>query len=116
PPANFDRLAPEQRAQVRSGGFHFYAAEIDGAADGFMENVNVTLEPEIKPITAALLEWYASKVGGEVSRQMPGASFKVLDKELVKISGVTCGRVVALLDLGPAQAKQIQYLMPGEAS
>jgi hypothetical protein len=49
----------------------------------------------------------------EVRKEAPGFSYKTLDRRLVKIAGVDCGRIVGELDMGGAKSKQLLYLIPG---
>src|SRR5262252_2228306 len=113
PADNWKGVPPELAQQVRAGSFAFYAADVAGAGDGFMENVNATVLPGRAKVTPQVLDQIAADLGAEVSRQLPGVQLQVLEKRLVDIHGVTCGRMVGLMQGAGTRAKQVQYLLPG---
>jgi hypothetical protein len=113
PADNWKGVPPELAQQVRAGSFAFYAADVAGSNDGFMENVNATVLPGRAKVTMQVLDQIAADLGAEVSRQLPGVQLQVLEKKLVEIHGVTCGRLVGLMQGAGTRAKQVQYLLPG---
>src|SRR4051812_47984850 len=70
PPENFSKLPPAVAKQIRDGGFAFYAADLDHASDGFMENVNASVDPGTEPITQKLVDEMAAHLGDEVQKQV----------------------------------------------
>jgi len=115
PPGNMAKVPPALAKQIEAGNFVFYAADVAHADDGFMENVNATRVPgSPRTITTALLDGMMAQMGDEVARQMPGARIDVVEKRLVEIGGVTCGRVVALMKGPGLLAKQVQFVLPGD--
>jgi hypothetical protein len=114
PPESFAKLPPSLVKQIQAGNFVFYAADVAHADDGFMENVNASTFPGGEKITKKLLDTLMAQIGDDLTRNIPGAKLTVLETRLVEIGGVTCGRIVALLDGPGVHAKQIQYVLPGE--
>lgn len=112
PPANFAGLPPTLVQQIKAGNFAFYAADLAHADDGFMENVNATVEAGSEKISQKLVDEMAAHLGDEVEKQAPGVSVKVVEKRLVDWSGVTVARLVVELG-GSIHARQVQYLLPG---
>jgi hypothetical protein len=120
PPANMSRVPADQRQAfaeaVDSGKYPFIAADVDHADDGFTENVNATLLPGSETITPLLLDQIAVEL--EKGLQVNGQSFRprVLEKAMVTIGGVRCGRYVNLLDVSGSRVQQIVYILPGRTN
>jgi hypothetical protein len=115
PEANFAKLPPALVQQVRGGNFAFYAADIAHADDGFMENANASLVAGTQTITQQFLDQMMAQMNDEVGKQAPGMTIEVLEKKLVEINGVTCGRTVAVMKGPDLKAKQVQYVLPGQS-
>jgi hypothetical protein len=112
PQENFSRLPPQVVKQIREGNFAFYAADIDHATDGFMENVNASVDHGTEPVTQKLVDEMAAHMGDEVAKQAPDVKLTVLEKNVVDLRGVPAGRLVIELS-GAMRTKQVQYLLPG---
>jgi hypothetical protein len=113
PEANWQGIPPQLRQMVQKGNAAFYAADVAGGSDGFMENVNVILKRSPGPITESTLDELSATMAKEMPREAPGMSYKLIDRRIVKIAGVDCGRVVGELDMKVATSKQLLYLIPG---
>jgi hypothetical protein len=114
PAEDFARLPQGIQAQGSTGRFAFLAASPERANPNFITNMNVTISRESAPITdralrefsAELLMHFANEDPRKVQRQE-------VSRELISISGVTCGRIVHVLDFGSVATEQVQYLIPG---
>lgn len=112
PDGNWKGVNPQVKQMVQQGGFVYYAADVKGAADGFMENVNVTLADSPGPITEASLKTFASQMDGELKKVSPQAGYTPVSWNVVTIGGVTSGRLVGLTKLPGVVTKQIAYIIP----
>jgi hypothetical protein len=113
PEANFAQLPPSLSQQIKSMHLAFYAADVAHGADGFMENVNVQVEPGAAPITPSLLAELSSAMDDEIKKQGGQVTYRLLESALVKVGGVTSGRYVGELGMGGQIVKQVGYIIPG---
>ena len=113
PAANFAKIEPVLAAQFRQATYTFFAADLDGRGDGFMENVNATVYPKPHAINLAELKEIGEQIDAEVKKVDPRFSMQILDTKVVKIGGVECGRYIGLLTMGDKVVQQISYLLPG---
>jgi hypothetical protein len=112
PEAERKQAPPLLLEQIARGGHPFFAADLAHADDGFMENVNAVVQPGASSVTQAVLDEFEPGMQAELKKQ--GLSFRVLEKSLVKVGGVTAGRIESELTMGENVVKQIQYLLPGK--
>jgi hypothetical protein len=112
PPSELAKAPPAIVEQVKQGHFAFFAAELDGADDGFMENVNVIVDPGSTRITSTFLKEVVDNIGAEV--QKSGAQYRVVESGLSKVNGVTVGRYVGEMTIAGSTVKQIGYILPGK--
>jgi hypothetical protein len=111
PSPGLEKVPPALIAQAHSGQFAFFAADLDGAADGFMENVNVIIQGGGAKITDEFLHEVGRSISEEAKKA--GTDYRVLEMSLSKIGDVTVGRYVGELVLGDRTVKQVGYLLPG---
>lgn len=117
PEANFARLPEELVAQAKSGRFSQIAMDIDHAADGFGENFNVVVtEGRLGRISEGELDEIAAAVAGEMQKEAPGSSYRVVEKSVVVLGGAKSARLVADFDMNGLKMRQMAYLVPGPKS
>jgi hypothetical protein len=116
PEAERQKASPELLSKAREGGFAFFAIDLDHGDDGYAENVNAVIREGARPplATVALLDELEPLIQAEVSKQ--GMSYRALKKEVVKIAGVTAGRMVGELRGPGLFTKMVQYTIPGKLS
>lgn len=114
PPANF-AIAPKpllDTIRARPRPMAFYAFDLTSGDDGFMENVNANLIAGAEPITADTIAAAFRDVENGLAQV--GGRYEKLEQSTVEIDGVTVGRAVGLMHLGPIVSKQLAYLLPGD--
>ncbi len=110
PPENFRGLPPQvvQQVQQTSGA----AMDLNGAADGFAENLNVILVRCPGPFTETAVASLARQAPQAIAAQAPGSSASVREQGVARIGGVAAGRLVMDVTLGALQLRQVQYHFP----
>ena len=111
---NFQSVPPAVAAQAKSGRYAAMAIDMQGATDGFAENLNVILMKCPGKISDETIHKVADGLGRSALKSNPSAKLRVLDKSRVTVGGVTCGRLVNELTLNGVIMRQIQYLFPGQ--
>jgi hypothetical protein len=112
PPSELAKVPPVLVEQAKGGRFAFFAADLAGPDDGFIENVNVLIDPGATAITSTFLKQVVDSIGDEVKKS--GAQYRVVESGLTKVNGVSVGRYVGELTMAGVTVKQIGYLMPGK--
>jgi hypothetical protein len=107
---NAAAVNPQVAASIRSGAFDYYAVEEVVPTDSFNENVNVTLTPGQFEVTDSAMKGLADGMPAEVATS--GATWTLVERSVVEIRGVPCGRMVGELTLGNVHVKQIAWLLP----
>jgi hypothetical protein len=84
------------------------------ADDGFVENMNAVVETGKRPplMTPAGLAELVKMLEGELGKQ--GLTYRSVKMEIVKIGGVTAGRLVGELKLPSGLVNLVQFAIPGE--
>jgi hypothetical protein len=113
PAANFAKAPPQVAATARAQKLPFFAADVQHANDGFMENANVVLVDGTIVINEQTIRTWAENMDAEVKKQSAIASLKLLETTIVQIGGVHCARLVALLTIGQGTVQQVTYVIPG---
>src|SRR3954469_23641069 len=80
PPSELAKAPPDIVEQVKASHPAFFAADLAGRDDGFMENVNVIVDPGSAKITSAFLKEVVDNIGSEVKKN--GALYEVLEYSL----------------------------------
>jgi hypothetical protein len=122
PPGWIDisRGAPEALRQkappallAQADNMAFVAYEPDSDADGFVENMNAVVQTGKNPpaATPELLVELTQALEKELAPQ--GMTYRSLKREVVKVAGVTAGRLVGELTAPNGHVNLIQYAIPG---
>lgn len=98
-------------AAMKRGEFVAYAMDMEGAKDGFAENLNAQVVKGALEIDEGFLEKAGAKVIDEAKKA--GLVYTLLDKSIVAIGGVPSLRLVGELVLNGQTMKQVCYLVPG---
>jgi hypothetical protein len=114
-PAAERQKAPEQLVAI-AGNYAFYAADLGSGHDGFMENMNAVVQTDIRPplATPAMLAAIETQVQDQFSKQ--GMSYRALKKDVIKVGGVTAGRIVADATTPQGTIRVLQFTIPGDRS
>jgi len=112
PQANFALVPKPLLDTIRARPMAFYAFDLTSGDDGFMENVNANIISGAEPITTGTLEAAFRDV--ESGLAQVGGRYEKLEQSTVEIDGVTVGRAVGIMHLGPIVSKQLAYLLPGD--
>ena len=113
PEAQRQKASPALLAMADNPRMPFVAFEPDSDADGFVENVNAVVQTGKRPplATPAMLAELVKAVEGQLAAQ--GMTYRSLKQELVKIGGVTAGRLVGELTAPNGHVSLVQYAIPG---
>jgi hypothetical protein len=114
PEAQRQKAPPGLLAQADNPAMSFVAYEPGSEDDNFIENMNAVVETGKRPplMTPAGIAELEKVLEAELGKQ--GLSYRSLKMEVVKIAGVTAGRLVGELKLPSGQVSLIQFAMPGE--
>jgi hypothetical protein len=112
PEANFAAVPKPLLDTIRARPMAFYAFDLTSGDDGFLENVNANVVVGAEPITPAIVAAALRDVDNGL-RAM-GGRYESLEQSTVEIDGVTVGRAVGVMHLGPIVSKQLAYLLPGD--
>jgi len=114
PAANFERAPAGMAAEAKSGRYTMYAADLEHAGDGFVENVNAIAGDGTLAITPADVTRHAEGLVAGIPSK--GGVAAVIEQSVATFGGVHVSRVVADIDVGNVQTRMLQYLIPGETS
>ena len=109
PDQAWEGVSPTFKASVKSDtAIVFFAAELNGPADGFLENMNARIQRSPGPLTDAMLV----KLAALMPAGMPNVNYQLIDHRIVVIDGVDCGRIVSSLLLDGSPSVDVTYLLP----
>ena len=114
PEAQRQKAPPALLAQADNPSMAFVAFDPMSDDDGFVENMNAVVETGKRPplMTPTGLTELAKMLETELGKQ--GMTYRSLKKEVVKIGGVTAGRLVGELKLPSGVVNLVQFAIPGE--
>jgi len=114
PEAQRQKAPPALLAQADNPSMAFVAYDPTSGDDGFLENMNAVVETGKRPplMTQAGLAELVKMLEGELGKQ--GLTYRSLKMEVVKIGGVTAGRLVGELKLPSGIVNLVQFAIPGE--
>jgi hypothetical protein len=114
PEAQRQNAPPGLLAQADNPSMSFVAYEPGSEEDGFIENMNAVVETGKRPplMTPAGLVELEKVLESELGKQ--GLTYRSLKMEVVKIGGVTAGRLLGELKLPSGAVNLVQFAMPGD--
>lgn len=116
PDAQRAKAPPALRAQSDNPGIAFLAMDPEHWDDGFVENMNVVVQTG-KPAFAATPATLGEVVKAiEAEATKSGLSYHLTKMDVVKVAGVTAGRLEGELKTPAVATKLVQYVLPGERS
>jgi hypothetical protein len=117
PEAQRQKAPPALLAQADNPGMAFVAFEpASGDDDGFVENMNAVVETGKRPPLATregLVE-LEKMLETELGKQ--GMTYRSLKMEIVKVGGVTAGRLVGEMKVPNGLVNLVQFAIPGKQS
>lgn len=105
------RFPAELVRQVESGKYLAFAFDVAHASDGFTPNLNVVGVPQALRIRPSDVDEAAEAILKSIRAELPGA--RLVEKELVEISGVNALRLVYDTELGGRELRQMAVVVPG---
>src|SRR5262249_21352387 len=110
------RKVPERLLAKADSQFDYVAIDSENWDDGFVENMNVIVSTGKRPLvpTPELLAEVGKGLGAEAVTQ--GMSYRALKVEVVKVAGVTSGRIVGEMTRPDRVTRLVQYSIPGDLS
>jgi len=114
PEAQRQRAPGALQAQANNPDIAFFAVEPDAGDDGFVENMNAVVQtgkPALLATPAGLAEMEKT-LQAELAKQ--GLTYRALKTEVVKVAGVTSGRLVGELKAPNGAVDLVQYAIPGD--
>ena len=114
PQADRDKAPPQILAVADSHAF--VAVALDSADDGFMEHVNASVQTGMKPAVMTMEVLAELEAGANKEFAKRDRSFRALKREIVKVAGVTAGRLVGDLQTPQATIRIVQYSIPGHGA
>jgi hypothetical protein len=102
--------------QLDSGKFAFLAADVDHVDDGFIASVNAVVRMG-RPFAMTMAGLEEIQLGGAKNVKAMGFEYQAVKKEIVKIGGVNCGRMVGNLKTpNNTELTTLQYVIPGQGA
>ena len=116
PEAQRRNAPPILLQQADSGQMAFVAYEPNSADDGFIENMNAVVQTGQRPprMTNETLAEMQKALEAVVAKN--GLTYRSLKAEIVKVAGVTAGRMVGEVNPPTGKVNLIQYAIPGKKS
>ena len=116
PEAQRAKATPALLAQADNPGITFVAMDPEHWDDGFIENMNVVVQTGKRalPSTPEVLGEVAKAAEAQATKA--GLAYKATKVEVVKVAGVTAGRLEADVKASGVVRKLVQYVIPGEMS
>jgi len=116
PEAQRAKAPPALRAQADNPAITFLAMDPEHWDDGFVENMNVVVQTGKRAFAAtpATLAEVVKAIDAEATKS--GLTYQATKVEVVKVAGVTAGRVEGDLKTPAVATKLVQYVIPGEMS
>jgi hypothetical protein len=116
PEAQRKNAPPAILQQADSGQMAFLAYEPNSADDGFIENVNAVVQTGKRPPRVTLAGLSELEKALETAIAQNGMTYRSLKVEVVKVAGVTAGRLVGEVNPPSGTVNMVQYAIPGERS
>jgi hypothetical protein len=114
PEALRSKAPPSVLALSNDPGTAFVAYEPGSDDDGFIENVNAIVRTGERPPLATPAVLNALEKGIKTGAAAQGLTYRSLETDVVKVAGVTAGRLVGELN-GPSGAViSVLYAIPGQ--
>lgn len=116
PEAQRQQAPPALVAQADNPGMAFVAFDPASGDDGFVENMNAVVETGKRPPLATpegLVE-LEKMLETELGKQ--GMTYRSLKMEVVKVGGVTAGRLVGEMKVPNGLVNLVQFAIPGKQS
>jgi hypothetical protein len=107
---------PGLRAQADNPAIDYMAVDPANWDDGFVENMNavvLTGKRALLPTLEGLTEM-TKGIAEEAAKS--GFKYRVVKTDLVKVAGVTSGRIVGEMSIQGTDTRLVQYVIPGEMS
>jgi hypothetical protein len=107
---------PGLRAQADNPAIDYAAVDPANWDDGFVENMNavvLTGKHALLPTLDGLSEM-SKGIAEEAAKN--GFKYRAVKTEVVKVAGVTSGRIVGEMSVQGTDTKLVQYVIPGEMS
>jgi len=116
PEAQRRSAPPALLQQADSGQMAFVAYDPSSMDDGFVENVNAVVTTGKRPprVTTQGLTELVKALEGAIKQN--GLTYKSLKIEVVKVAGVTAGRLVGEVNAPGGKLNMVQYAIPGKLS
>jgi hypothetical protein len=116
PEAQRAKATPALRAQADNPVITFMAMDPEHWDDGFVENMNVVVQTGKRalPSTPEVLAEVAKAAEAQATKA--GLTYRTTKMEVVKVAGVSAGRLEAELKSPAVATKLVQYVIPGEMS
>ena len=116
PEAQRAKATPALRAQADNPVITFMAMDPEHWDDGFVENMNVVVQTGKRalPSTPEVLAEVAKAAEAQAAKA--GLTYRTTKMEVVKVAGVSAGRLEAELKSPAVATKLVQYVIPGEMS
>lgn len=111
------RAPPSLLAQMDGQNVSYAAIDSENWDDGFIENMNAVVSTGKRPppVTPELLAFVAKGLEEEAIKR--GMSYRALKVQVVKVAGVTGGRIVGeMIGPGIEPGTILQYSIPGKLS
>jgi hypothetical protein len=114
PEAQRQKAPPALLAQADNPAIPFFAIEPDSDGDGFIENMNAVVETGKRALlaTPAALAEMEKGLLAELAKQ--GLKYRAVKTEVVKVAGVTSGRLVGEIQAPNGPVILVQYAIPGD--
>jgi hypothetical protein len=116
PEAQRKNAPPTILKQADSGQMAFVAYEPNSADDGFIENVNAVVDSGKRPPRVTREGLAELEKALEAGIAQSGLTYRSLKVEVVKVAGVTAGRLVGEVNPPSGKVTLVQYGIPGERS
>lgn len=116
PEAQRQKAPPAMLKQADSGQMAFVAYEPGSGDDGFVENMNAVVQTGQRPPRVTREVLAEVEKGLEEGIAKNGLTYRSLKVEVVKVAGVTAGRLVGEVNAPPGRVDMVQYTIPGERS
>jgi hypothetical protein len=115
PPLELAKAPAALVAEAGGRGFSFYAADLRGGPDDrFMENVSATVYPRQVRITPEFFDGMVAEMVDGFRKTVQ--SYKLIDKRLTSVGGVSVGRVVNEFESNHVTVRTLGYILPEPTS
>jgi hypothetical protein len=101
-------------AQADNPAIAYFAVEPEVGGDGFYENMNAVVETGKRALLATPQGLAEMEKGLQAELAKQGLKYRALKTDVVKVAGVTSGRLVGELQAPNGAVILIQYAIPGD--